>query len=288
MSQSVLILGSQGVLGSLVADAFDQAGWTTIRAGRRPEAVPGSRHVDLTIPETLEDVLDDVKPDLIVSSVPDASLSAERAVIRRGGLIVNVATLAISDIRRLREVPSSDQDGTVVVYAGIAPGLSNLVVASLLAEHPEADEIEMAFTVSATSSTGPAAAKSAFDELTAASRQPTAVILLPPPFGRTRCLGFGGPNHTGWLGPAAEGRTVSTYTCLTPRPFRYALLAINAARLINRLPRQAAPPSRRPPLRPRPPSRSPTGSRCGATALPLQPAPSAARATTVRPPRSRF
>ena len=240
MSQSVLILGSQGVLGSLLADAFDQAGWTTTRSSRRSGAVPGIHHVDLTIPEALENVLDDVKPDLVVSSVPDASLTAERAVLRRGGLILNVSTLAISDIRRLRAVPPSDHDGTVVVYAGIAPGLSNLIAASLLAGHPEADEIEMAFTISANGSTGPAAADSAYDELTAAARYRTAVIPLPSPFGRTRCLGFGGPDYTGWLGPVAEGRTVSPYLCLTPRPIRYALLAANAAGLINRLPRQIA------------------------------------------------
>ena len=35
------------------------------------------------------------------------------------------------------------------MHAGIAPGLANLIVAGLLAGHPEADEIEVAFTVSA-------------------------------------------------------------------------------------------------------------------------------------------
>lgn len=240
MSQSVLVLGSQGVLGSLVADAFDHAGWATTRASRRSEAGPGIRHVDLTRPETLEDVLDDIKPDVTVSSVPDASLTAERIVLRRGGLILNLATLPISDIRRLAGVPSGDQNGTVVVYAGIAPGLSNLVAASLIAEHPEADEIEMAFTISVNGSSGPAAADSAYDELTAAARHRTAVIPLPSPFGRTRCLGFGGPDYSGWLGPVAEGRTVSPYICLTPRPLRYAFLAANAAGLMSRLPRQMA------------------------------------------------
>jgi hypothetical protein len=240
VSRSVLVLGSQGVLGSLVADAFDRAGWTTVRAGRRAGPAAGVHRVDLTSPETLERVLDDVKPDLVVSSVPDASLTAERAVLRRGGLILNFSTLAISEIRRLRAEPASDGDGTVVFYAGIAPGLSNLIVAGLLARHPEADEIEMAFTISANSSSGPAAADGGWDELTAARRHPTVVIPLPSPFGRTRCLGYGGPDFTGWLGPTAEGRTVSPYICLTPRPVRYALLAANAAGLITRLPRKVA------------------------------------------------
>ena len=32
----VLVLGGQGVLGSAIAGAFAAAGWTSIRAGRRP------------------------------------------------------------------------------------------------------------------------------------------------------------------------------------------------------------------------------------------------------------
>jgi hypothetical protein len=256
MSQSVLILGSQGVLGSLVADAFRQDGWTVTGTSRRAHVAPDARHVDLASPDTLEDVLDDVKPDLVVSSVPDATLAAERAVLRRGGLILNTSTLAAADIRRLREapvpapasgVPANGEmangdlvtrpHGTVVVYAGIAPGLTNLVAASLLARHPDADEIEVALTSSVKGSFGPSGADGAHDGLTAAARHRTAVIPLPKPFGRSRCLGM--DEFSGWFGSVAEGRTVSPYACVIPRAARYALLAANAAGLLSRLPRKA-------------------------------------------------
>ena len=46
--------------------------------------------------------------------------------------------------------------GTVLMNAGIAPGLTNLLAADLLADHPEADEVELVFTVSAKSAVGPA------------------------------------------------------------------------------------------------------------------------------------
>jgi hypothetical protein len=239
MSQSVLILGGQGVLGSMVADAFSQAGWTTVRASRRVGAAPGIQPVDLGSPETLENALDDVKPDLVVSAVPDASLTAERSVIRRGGLIVNVSTLALADIKRLRQTPGPG-DGTAVLYAGIAPGLSSLLAASLLAGHPDADEVELAFTVSANGSAGPAGADAAFASLAGAGRHRTAPIPLPAPFGRTRGLGFGEQDN-GWLGPVTDGKTVSSYVCLSPRPVRYAVLAANAAGLLGRLPRGAMP-----------------------------------------------
>jgi RmlD substrate binding domain len=188
MSQSVLILGSQGVLGSLVAGAFGQAGWATTGTSRRTGSAPGIGHVDLSRPETLENVLDDVKPDLVVSTVPDET--------------------------------------------------------SLLAGHPEADEIEMAFTVSAGSSSGPASSDSTYDSLKGVARVRTAAIPLPAPFGRTRGLAF--PNLPGWAGSLGEGKTVSAYVCLMPRPVRYALLAANAAGLLSRLPRVSANPPKTP------------------------------------------
>jgi hypothetical protein len=172
MSQSVLILGSQGILGSLVADAFRKDGWTITGSSRRGNAAPGVRHVDLADPGTLEDALDDVKPDLVVSTVPDATLAAERAVLRRGGLIFNTSTLPAADARRLAAatVPATANGdaagagqpqaaapaphGTVVAHTGIAPGLVNLVAATLLADHPDADEIEMAFTNSVKGTVG--------------------------------------------------------------------------------------------------------------------------------------
>ena len=36
----VLVLGGQGVLGTAIAGAFGAAGWTSVRAGRRPD--PGA------------------------------------------------------------------------------------------------------------------------------------------------------------------------------------------------------------------------------------------------------
>ncbi len=66
--------------------------------------------------------------------------------------------------------------------AGIAPGMTNLLVADLLARHPEADEVELVFTVSVKGSGGPAGGHP--DWLTATMRHRTTVVRLPEPFGR--------------------------------------------------------------------------------------------------------
>ena len=45
--RQVLIIGSQGVLGSLLVDAFTATGWAVLRGGRRPDERPDFRHLDL-------------------------------------------------------------------------------------------------------------------------------------------------------------------------------------------------------------------------------------------------
>ena len=99
----VLVLGGQGVLGSAIAGAFGAAGWTSIRAGRRPDPGADFRPVDLDEPDTLERALDGI--DLIVSTVPDDRLVAERMVLKHGGVLINVSAMAASAVQRLRRVP---------------------------------------------------------------------------------------------------------------------------------------------------------------------------------------
>jgi NAD(P)-dependent dehydrogenase (short-subunit alcohol dehydrogenase family) len=229
----VLVIGAQGSLGSLLCGAFAWAGWSVLRGGRRPDASAGFRHVDLGEPETVATAAGEV--DLIVNSVPDLALTAERMVLDRGGLLINVSALSARVGRELRE-RSTTARGTVVMNAGIAPGVTNLVAADLLVSHPQADEVEMVFTVSSKATSGRAGADFAHRGMTALPRHHTAVIPLPAPFGPRRCLGFAEPDG-GWLGAIAAGITVSPYICLNERPAQRALLAANRAGVMNRLPR---------------------------------------------------
>src|ERR1700722_2023939 len=231
----VLVLGGQGVLDTAIAAAFRAAGWTSIRAGRRPDPGADFRPVDLDEPDTLERALDGI--DLIVSTVPDERLVAERLVLTRGGVLINVSAMAASAVQRLRRVPGEPR-GTVLMNAGIAPGLTNLLAADLLARHPEADEVELVFTVSAKSAVGPAGSRFAHRALTTESRHQTTVVPLPEPFGRRRCVGFAEADN-GWLGAVADGRAVSPYLCISEHRVHSALLAFNSAGIIARLPRSA-------------------------------------------------
>jgi NAD(P)-dependent dehydrogenase (short-subunit alcohol dehydrogenase family) len=234
-SRGVLVLGAQGVLGALLARAFAHAGWHVRPAGRRPDPRPEFRHVDLAEPESLAAALIDV--DVVVNTVPDLELTAERMVLYSGGLLLNVSAMPWGPGQKLRR-EAHDARGTVMMNAGIAPGITNLAAADLVAEHSEADEIELVFTVSVNNGAGRAGREFAHRGVTAVAHHRTARIPLPPPLGSRRCLGFAEPDR-GWLGAFAGARTVSPYVCITEGPPHAALLAANRTRLMSRLPRAA-------------------------------------------------
>jgi NAD(P)-dependent dehydrogenase (short-subunit alcohol dehydrogenase family) len=196
IGRRVLVIGAQGVLGALLVRGFEHAGWKVTRGGRRPDERSDFLHVDLDEPETVSTAIGHA--DVVLNPVPDDELVAERMVLDQGGLLINVSAMPAAAGRRLRQ-ESTTTRGTVVMNAGIAPGVTNLIAADLLAVHPEADEVELAFTVSTRSTSGRAGGDFAHRNVTTVPRHRTAVIPLPEPFGTRRCLGFAEPD-AGWLG----------------------------------------------------------------------------------------
>jgi hypothetical protein len=233
--RSVLVTGAQGVLGAAVVRAFEEARWRVVRGVRRGHSVGGSVLVDLDRPETVAAAIAGV--DLVVDPVPHPDLTAERAVLREGGALIDVARRPAAAGRRLRHETTSPR-GTVVLNAGRTPGVSTLVAAELLAAHPEADAIEVVFSFSAGGVSGRAGGESLHRHLTSARRHRTATIPFPAPIGPTRCLRFA-ESEDGWLGDLAERRTVATYARFGPAALNRAVLAVNALRLMRLLPRAA-------------------------------------------------
>lgn len=234
-----LILGAQGALGSRLGAAFSAAGWEVVGAGRRAVIRPGFRTLDIRDPQRVRTAIEGF--DVIVNTIPDPELVAERAALRHGGLVINVSAMPIGPGLRLRR-ETVDPQGAVVMGAGIAPGITNLLVADLILAYPRADEIELVFTVSTKAAAGSAGGDFAHRGATACRRHRTKTIPLPQPFGRRRCLGFAEPD-AGWLGEAAGDRTVSPYICIAERGVHGGLLALNSIGVISRLPRSAFGPS---------------------------------------------
>lgn len=231
----VLVIGARGALGTLVADAVRRHGWVVRESSRGPVHSSGSRYVDLTEPATLAPAMDGV--DLVITTVPDPTLAAERHVLKHGKVLLNLSAEPATALQSLRR-QEGPAKGTVVMNAGIAPGVTNLLAAQLLRENPDADEVELVFTVTTKGTGGAASADFAHRGFTGRGHHQVRQVTLPEPFGSRRVLGFA-ESDRGWLGPMADGLTVSPHICLAERSVGALMRTLNAVGLISRLPRAA-------------------------------------------------
>lgn len=231
----VLVIGARGALGALVADAARRHGWAVRESSRDPDRPPDWEHVDLADPATVAPALEGV--DLVITTVPDPALAAERHVLERGGLLMNLSAGPATALRSLRRQVGQPA-GTVVMHAGIAPGVTNLLAAQLLQDNPGADEVEFVFTATTKGTGGAASADFAHRGFTGRSHHPVKQVTLPEPFGSRRVLGFAEPDG-GWLGPMTDGLTISPYICLAERSLAAMMRTLNATGLISKLPRAA-------------------------------------------------
>lgn len=225
----VLIIGARGVLGGLTARAFRHAGWEVRAAARR--AASGEIELDLDLPASVSRALRE--DELVVNTVPNRELIAERLVLERGGTLINISALPAASVRALR-AQAGGARGTVLMNAGLAPGVTTIAAADLLRRHPEADELEMVFTISADARRGPAGAHFVHRGLTAVSRHRTVKVQLPDPFGERVCVGFA-EDDAGWLGGIAEGRVVRPYVCVLEPAVHEWLLTLNDLDALPRL-----------------------------------------------------
>lgn len=229
-SKRVLIIGARGVFGRLTARAFGAAGWQVRCGARYPE--PGQVHIDLDHPDLIAAAMRE--GEIVVNTVPHPGLPAERLVLERGGVLINTSALPAAAGRSLRAVAGGAR-GTVLMNAGLAPGVTTIVAADLLRLHPDAEEIELVFTLSSTAPRGPASAEFIRRGLTARTRHRTLIVPLPEPFGESCCIGFG-ESDAGWLGGVAEGRVVRMYIRIAEPAAHERLLELNRAGAMSELP----------------------------------------------------
>jgi hypothetical protein len=230
---SVLVIGAQGALGRVCVDALQSAGYVVTRGGRRREDAGDFRLVDLDVESGLADALAGF--DLVVSTVRHPSHAAERTVLREGGLLLNVASLTASD-RATLKAEAAGAKGLVVLHAGVAPGVYSLLFTDMLAEHPDADELEIACTFSMLQTSGRAAVRDfTFPVLTSARRHPTRKFVFRAPIGARRCMEVAGP-ECGFFGDVGTGRTARVYVGLLQRWAQAEFLMVNALGLWKVLP----------------------------------------------------
>jgi hypothetical protein len=229
------VIGAQGTLGNAVVNQFASAGWTVHPAGRRADAREGFRWLDLDRPATIGPALRDV--DLVVNTVADPGLRAERWILQRGGRLVNCSH---ADARAAATVTSQvrERKGTVLLNAGLVPGIANLAAAELLERHPQADCLEIAFTVLSEGTAGRGGGEFVHQGLTSQSHHRVVKLPMNEPFGKLACIEVA-EKRDNRFGGVAGSRQIETYLGFADRPLRVALRAINALHLMRLLPRAA-------------------------------------------------
>jgi hypothetical protein len=219
-----------------VGAQFDASSWRLHRAGRRRDQVDESfRHVDLDRADTVLPAVHDV--DLVVSTVPHPSWSAERVVLEHGGFLVNCSHAPARVPVRITAA-AKDPKGLVLLNAGLVPGVANLVAAELLERQPRADCLEVGFTVLSAATAGKAGGEFAHRGLTSRRRHRVVTLPMPEPFRGLKFIQTA-EDEDGGFGGVADGRAIETYLGFADRPLDLALRAINSLRLMSALPRAA-------------------------------------------------
>ncbi|MFC9894525.1 hypothetical protein ACFVMC_12595 [Nocardia sp. NPDC127579] len=242
---TVLVAGADGVLGSTVASVFAEAGWRVLRGTRRKRDLPGSVPFDLARPETLGPAIQ--VADLTVNTVPDDDLAAEHWAMANGGRVLTLASVPVSAARALRIRAARQRNrGAVVLNAGLAPGVSNLVLADLLARHPESDTIEFVMCLPASGMSGRAGVGCVHENLTTIGRHGVytkrsprhhAIRLnLPDPVGATTCFGFA-ERERAWLLDTVGGRNVHSFAYFDQKLLHDLVVALNPLGLLSEVPR---------------------------------------------------
>lgn len=230
------VIGGQGALGRVVVASLSSAGWSVYPAGRRPDGRDGFRHIDLEQPSSLGPALQDV--DLVVSTVPDPRFVAEHWVLEHGGLLVNCSHAPGAVAASLTAEIGDQCKGTVLLNGGLVPGIANLIAAELLAGHPDADTLEVAFTVLREGTAGKGGGEFVYSGLTAQANHQITRLPMPDPFGELPCIEIHESEDCGF-GGVADGRRVRNYLAFGDRPAACALQIANALRLMRLLPKVA-------------------------------------------------
>ncbi len=191
---TVLVVGAQGCLGTIVVNELSQRGWKVLRGGRRPDSSDDFRLIDLDEPSTWNPALVDV--DIVLSTVPHPELPLERHILETGGLLLNPATIPRSALQKLTTSAGSAR-GTVIPHAGLTPGLGNLLAAELLSSHPQASEMAIGMTFSR-GATGEEGIRWLFSHFAESERSKRRMVPLPPPM-NDRICGTKNLANEGWL-----------------------------------------------------------------------------------------
>lgn len=237
---TALIIGANGALGRVVSDVFTQRGWHITRAMRSAAGQPGDVvSIDLTDREALAALMNRV--DVTVNTVP-AGFGAESVALERGHRLLSLAITPMPDQTTLRNT-YRHAPGTAILNAGLAPGVSNLVVADLVRHDPAGTgKISIAVPLPWNNYHGAEGVRLVHRYMTKSGRHgsysgvhDSLLIKFPDPIGVKNCVGWA-ERDAGWVQRLAGGRLVRAY-CYLDSPLLNSLIhTMNKMGSLHRLP----------------------------------------------------
>ncbi|HVA81027.1 MAG TPA: hypothetical protein VNF29_08885 [Candidatus Binataceae bacterium] len=229
---TVLIIGGQGVLGRITADAIRSRGdLTVLIGGRRAARREDFRFIDLARPETIAPALTGV--DFAISTVADPQFELERVVVETGARSINISSAVLP----LGGHVSLRGRGLAIVHAGLAPlGLQALIAKALVGRYPEAARLEVAMCFSVRGASGPQGREFAYAALTRLPFEPSREIAFSAPIGRRRCFCAALPEREILHALIPEGEA-GVYVGFAEPAIHRTLAALRATRLIRAVPR---------------------------------------------------
>jgi hypothetical protein len=229
---TVLVIGGQGALGSIVANAMRARGdLTVLIGGRRAERREDFRYLDLARPETIAPALAGV--DFAISTVADPQFELERVAVETGARSINIssAVLPIGGHVSLRG------RGLAIVHAGLAPlGLQALIAKAMIARYPGAARLEVAICFSARGASGPQGREFAYQTLVRRPFEPSREIEFSAPIGRRRCFSAAIPERDILHALLPEGEA-GVFVGFAERTIHLALGVMRSTGMIRMIPR---------------------------------------------------
>ncbi|MEY7972043.1 NAD-dependent epimerase/dehydratase family protein [Saccharomonospora xinjiangensis] len=168
MSHTVLVVGGYGTVGAQLTDLLRRRDSARVLVGgRTPPAAPGTVRIDVRDQESVAKVLDTHRVGTVVLSVqaPDATVFATCA--QRGVHVVDLGAdplLSPAEHARLHDV-ATGAAASLVLGAGLAPGLTNVLARAAADSLGGADDIAVSVLLGAGDHHGAQAVRWTIDRL---------------------------------------------------------------------------------------------------------------------------
>lgn len=239
LKPKVLVIGVSGALGRAVCDVFSARHWNVLRGLRTPDGQPDSVYVDLEDEQSVAEAMAGV--DIVVNTVP-LNYTAERIALTTGAKLLSLAITEMSAQQGLRN-QYLRASGTVVLNAGLAPGVTNLVVNDLVShDRYWKGRITIAVPLPWNGYRGAEGIRLVHANFTTSGRHgaysgshDAVVISFPEPIGDTECIGWSERND-GWVQRLAAGRMVRAYCYIDNRRLNSWIVRLNKRDILGRLP----------------------------------------------------